>query len=256
MRHATLYLVGTAGCGKSCLAAAFASWMETEGYKAGLVNLDPGAERLPYEPDFDVREWVSLEGVMAEHDLGPNGAQVAAADIIALNSGSLAEELAGIDCDYMLVDTPGQLELFAFRSSSRVLVDRLGRERAALAFLFDPNLVRAPSGFASAHLLASTVELRLSLPTFSFLSKCDLLEDDELEVIQAWGREPSSLISALEDEAATPQTQLSVELMRALEGAGICRELCATSAETRLGMEDIYSHIQLAFGGGEDLEKR
>jgi ribosomal protein S18 acetylase RimI-like enzyme len=28
------------------------------------VNLDPGAENLPYEPDVDIRDWISLEEVI------------------------------------------------------------------------------------------------------------------------------------------------------------------------------------------------
>ena len=251
-----LYLVGTAGCGKSCLASALASWMQGEGYNPALVNLDPGAEGLPYEPTIDIREWVSVQGMMAEHGLGPNGAQLAAADLLALNMAGIVDAVESIDADYFIVDTPGQIELFAFRSSSRIIVDAFGRERAALAFLFDPNLVRQPTGFVSAQMLAATVEFRLGLPTLNVLGKSDLLSAEEMELVNDWASEPVSLISALDAEPGAPHLPLTNELVKVLESLGMSRKLIATSSEAGEGMSDIYSAIQQIFDGGEDLERK
>ena len=37
------------------------------------MNLDPAAEDFAYEPDLDIKELISLEDVMEEMGLGPNG---------------------------------------------------------------------------------------------------------------------------------------------------------------------------------------
>ena len=37
------------------------------------MNLDPAAEEMLYEPSVDIRELISLEDVMEELELGPNG---------------------------------------------------------------------------------------------------------------------------------------------------------------------------------------
>ena len=37
------------------------------------VNLDPAAEDFTYEPDLDIKDLISLEDVMEEMGLGPNG---------------------------------------------------------------------------------------------------------------------------------------------------------------------------------------
>jgi len=37
------------------------------------VNLDPAAEDFAYEPDLDIKDFISLEDVMEEMGLGPNG---------------------------------------------------------------------------------------------------------------------------------------------------------------------------------------
>lgn len=80
-----IYFIGTAGSGKSTLAHNFNQWMKLRGLDTIIVNLDPGAENLPYEPDVDIRDWISLEDVMKTYELGPNGAQIACADMIALD---------------------------------------------------------------------------------------------------------------------------------------------------------------------------
>ncbi len=46
-----LYLIGTAGSGKSTLAHTFKQWTNVHGIDSVVVNLDPGAENLPYSPD-------------------------------------------------------------------------------------------------------------------------------------------------------------------------------------------------------------
>src|SRR5206468_340708 len=90
------------------------------------------------------------EEVMAEQGLGPNGAQVAAADMAAMNAKELADVLETFETNYNLIDTPGQIELFTFRASGPVLIDAFGREESALIYLNDPALVKSPSGFISS----------------------------------------------------------------------------------------------------------
>lgn len=43
------------------------------GRETVIVNLDPGNDLLPYECAVDVMELISLEDVMNEFELGPNG---------------------------------------------------------------------------------------------------------------------------------------------------------------------------------------
>src|SRR5437870_4485008 len=159
-----LYFLGTAGSGKSTMVYAFQLWMNSQGLDCVTVNLDPGAEALQYSPDLDVRDYVNLEEVMAEQGLGPNGAQVAAADMAAMNAKELADVLETFETNYVLIDTPGQIELFTFRASGPVLIDAFGRADSALVYLNDPALVKTASGFISSVLLNATVQFRHGLP--------------------------------------------------------------------------------------------
>jgi GTPase SAR1 family protein len=251
-----LYFAGTAGCGKSTLTATFQRWMRTEGYDAITVNLDPGVDSVPYEPDVDIRDWIRLSEVMAEYDLGPNGAQILAADMMALNVTEVVDVVNGFDTDYVLIDTPGQLELFAFRQSSRVILDAFGRESSVIAFLLDPVIAKNPNGFVTSLMLSVTAQFRLNVAMISLLAKSDLLSDPERESIDRWSMDRYSLWSDLCDEAANdPQTQVSLELLQALETVGSAGSLGFVSSETLEGVPGIYSAVQQVLQGGEDIDE-
>src|SRR5688500_4881086 len=146
-------VVATAGAGKSTLVSAYDRWAKQHGISTIIVNLDPGAEKLPYTPDVDIRDWVKISEIMEENGLGPNGAQVAAADMIALNLGEVQEEIAMFRADQVLIDTPGQIELFVFRASGKHIVESLNPGRSVVCYLMDPFLARTAQGFASQLML-------------------------------------------------------------------------------------------------------
>jgi GTPase SAR1 family protein len=250
-----LYFVGTAGCGKSTLTNAFQLWLNNQGYDAITVNLDPGADSLLYAPDVDVRDWVKLNEIMVEYGLGPNGAQIAAADMMALNVKEISQVIEGFDTDYVLIDTPGQIELFTFRQSSRVLLDELSGERGMLAFLFDPAVAKTANGYVSSLMLAATVHFRLPVPMMSLLSKVDSLSEAERERVALWSRDFYALFSSLLDESSEAQTQASIEFLQALETVGAGRPVLPVSSDTGEGMEEIYSAAQMVFEGGEDVDR-
>ncbi|MEK6851087.1 MAG: ATP/GTP-binding protein, partial [Candidatus Thermoplasmatota archaeon] len=164
--------------------------------------------------------------------LGPNGAQVLAADLLALNTKEVADVLETFDTGYFLIDTPGQMELFTFRESSRIVIDAFGREDSALVYLNDPALVKQPSGLVSSLLLVATTQFRHSLPFVNVLSKADLLTPEELEQVVKWSLAPFALYDALVRAEMTPKTVLDVSFFESLEAIGVFRRLVPVSAET------------------------
>ncbi len=249
-----IYMVGTAGCGKSTLTNEFKLWMEINGFQGITVNLDPGAEQLPYQPDIDIRDWLSLADVMSEYGLGPNGAQIACADMMALNAPDLREVMDTYEGHYFLMDTPGQIELFAFRRSSRELVSTLGASESLMVYLFDPILSKQPTGFVSLLLMAVTTQVRFDMPYLPVLSKSDLLTGTELEDIMGWAGDTSSLESVLR-EGNIRNCYASIELVKGLnEIINEGMEIIPVSSRERSGMEDIYTGVQSIFFGCDDLE--
>jgi hypothetical protein len=248
-----IYFIGTAGSGKSSLVWAFKDWMTLQGLDCITVNLDPGAEFIPYEPDVDIRDWVRVEEVMKEYSLGPNGAQIVCADMMALNAKELADVIEKFKVPYVLIDTPGQMELFSFRQSSQVIVDALGSEDSFLVFLSDPALAKTPNGFVSTLMLCATVQFRFSIPFLNVLSKADTLEERQLQQLEDWAGEPDALYAALTEEDFSARNVQSIEFLRAMESVGVYRELTPVSSEAPSGIEDIYNAVQQSMEGGEDL---
>ncbi|MBQ5447988.1 MAG: ATP/GTP-binding protein [Candidatus Methanomethylophilus sp.] len=250
-----VYFVGTAGSGKSTMVGAFKKWLDDNEIDSIIINLDPGAEKLPYVPDIDIREWINLEDVMSQCGLGPNGAQIAAADLMAVNIDKISNILDTYDVDYVLIDTPGQLELFAFRESSQVVVKALGKERSLMVYLSDPTLYRSANGFVSTMTLASLVQFRMNMPIINLLSKADVLKENEIDRILDWYNNPDSLYGCLLDEDKDPESVIGMELFRALEDTGVFGEMRSVSSETGVGLPEIYAAVQLQFHGGDDSGK-
>lgn len=251
-----VYFIGTAGSGKSSLVQAFSEWLDVNGISSIIVNLDPGADFIPYEADVDIRDWIHLDEIMAEYSLGPNGAQIVASDLMAVNAKEWVPVIKSMESDYCLIDTPGQMELFAFRQSSNALVEELGREDSILVFLSDPTLARTPNGFISDMMLCGITQFRFSLPILNVLSKSDLLKEEELEELSIWSRDAYALYNALTEKDMSSQAIISAEFLKAMENVGMYKELTPVSAMEGTGMEDIYNAVQQYFEGGEDAGSR
>ena len=65
--------MGPAGVGKSTFCNSMIAYMQSMGRRAHIVNLDPAANPTEYEFTIDVKDLISLQDVMEEMELGPNG---------------------------------------------------------------------------------------------------------------------------------------------------------------------------------------
>ncbi|HUR61112.1 MAG TPA: ATP/GTP-binding protein [Candidatus Thermoplasmatota archaeon] len=248
----TVYFVGTAGAGKSTLVAAYDRWAKQHGIRTVLVNLDPGAEKLPYTPDVDIREWIKISDIMEEHGLGPNGAQVAAADMIAMNLDEVKEEIDGFRADQVLVDTPGQIELFVFRQSGKHIVESLNPERSLIAYLMDPFLARTATGFTSQLMLGCTTLFRFHQPMVFVLSKADRIDAGSLVTIRGWAADPTSLESDVLAEEPTMSTEFAAQVTRMLDTLKLDNVLLPVSGTVGDGLDDLYTLLQGAIGQSEE----
>ena len=117
------------------------------------LNLDPGSYKLPYEPDVDVRDYVEVNTLMDKYNLGPNGSLIMASDLIATRLDEIQTEVNELNPDYVIIDTPGQIELFAFRASGPYFVTNFQADNKASIFVFDGMLISSPVNFISISLL-------------------------------------------------------------------------------------------------------
>lgn len=254
--NATLFVVGPAGSGKSTFTGAFQEWMRNNEYEAITVNIDPGAEFLPYVPDVDVRNYIQLQEIMEEYELGPNGAQILASDLIANQIDEIRGEIDDFDADYIIVDTPGQLELFAFRTSSEFLIEHISEKRGYIAFLMDPMVAISPSGYVSLLTLSASVFFRFYTPFINVVNKIDLLNDSDISKLKLWSSDPEALYDDLRNEKPDMNSIYLLEILKSLQSIGISGKTAFVSSKELKGMEEIYTNVQMVYSGGEDLEKR
>lgn len=174
----TLLVMGPAGSGKTSFSHSFGKWLEGESYRVCYVNLDPGAELVPFEPSFDVREIVTTKAVMEQNGLGPNGALIKAAEIIEGNIGQIFHKMKPFRADYLIVDTPGQMEIFLFRKLGAMFCDGI-EGRKACAFIIDPSSLPKKSDMIALKLLNLVIELRLGIPSIELINKIDMFGNNE-----------------------------------------------------------------------------
>ena len=248
------FIVGTAGSGKSLLTSSLEKWLVGSDLSVTVVNLDPGVDSPPYTSDVDIREYVDYGEVMSSFGLGPNGALVASLDMAISHVNDLRDEIIDTDRDYVLVDCPGQMELFAYRNSGPLMVSSLRGDDPALSlYLLDSNIARTPTGYLSSTLLGISISIRFGLPQLNVLSKPDILTELELEEIVEWGTEIYTLEEALDasDEGLSREFSRSIlEMLRTLDTA---TGNVPVSAKEMTGIDGLYGEMQRIFSGGDNL---
>lgn len=250
----SLFVTGPAGTGKSTFCATMKDWLLMQGYDAAVVNLDPGADFIPYEAEIDVRDIVSISDVMEKYSLGPNGAQVVAADLIVENVEEITSRMEEFSDYYFIFDTPGQIELFSFRPGSRILVEKIAAGKSMLAFLADGILAQSASGYISQKMLYGSVMSRFFQPMMFVINKTDLLEPESLDRIRQWESAPDILEDAFLRESTQMLKDYYQAVVRSFTEISLISKLFMTSSQDMEGFEDIYSEMSLFFRGGEDVD--
>jgi len=248
------FLVGTAGSGKSMLTASLEKWLINADVSVTVVNLDPGVEDPPYTSDVDIREYVDYGEVMNSFGLGPNGALVASLDMAIGHVDDLRDEILDTGRDYILVDCPGQMELFAYRSSGPLMVSNLrGQDPSLSLYLLDSNIARTPTGYLSSMLLGLSIHMRFGLPQLNLLSKPDILMEEQIEEIVSWSTDSYLLEDSLDELSDGLVREYSGAVLRMLNDIGGESSLLPVSAKLMSGMEPLYGEMQRIFLGGDNL---
>lgn len=118
-------VIGPPGSGKSTYCDGMQQFMAAIERPCSVVNLDPANDRAAYRPALDVRDLVTIDEIMEQEALGPNGGVLYALEELEQNFEWLQAGLAELGDDYILFDCPGQVELFTHHSSLRNIFFRL-----------------------------------------------------------------------------------------------------------------------------------
>ena len=249
----SVFVSGTAGSGKSLLTSKLYDHYTENGAFAAVLNLDPGVESLPYTCDIDVRDHIDILSIMRQYDLGPNGALVMASDLIASKIDDIRTEVDAVNPDYLIVDTPGQIELFAYRSSGRFITENISSEQKLNIFLFDGALVTRPTNFVSIALLATTIRLQLGLPTVSVVTKTDII-NTKIKELLGWSTSLSRLEAAIARETDGDTYVLTTSILHGLNVGGFAQGLIPISSVTNQGLANLEAALSRILSMGEERE--
>jgi len=173
-------ITGAPGAGKTTYCDGLTSILKSTKRRYVCINLDPANDLTPFKPDIDIRELISVEYVMKEIGLGPNGALRYCMKTLAKNLKWLLKRLEGYSSSYLIFDMPGQLELYTCDDSMRQIVEQFRKWKWNLCavHLNDSIYASDPGKFISVVLSSLIVMVNLELPQINVLSKVDSIPSD------------------------------------------------------------------------------
>lgn len=224
-----LLITGTAGSGKSTFTRTYADYLRERSEDVKVVNLDPGSDLLS---DWDIRRYVRVEEVQRRNKLGLNGALLRSMEMAVEAVTSHPVPLA----DFVIVDTPGQLEVFLYRDSGSRIADALSeRDEVIILFLMDsPEAVKLEN-FLAFCAQSAVLGLRMMRDLLVLLHKSDLLK--ERSDILSY-TDPHEVLRRLEDKEDAI-LHLSQNLLSYMEYTSIQSRPIMTSSITGEGYDEI-----------------
>lgn len=150
-----------------------------------VINLDPAVTHSPFQSNIDIRDSVNYKKVMEEYNLGPNGGIMTSLNLFATKVDQvlgLLEKRAAPDPEnparkpikHILVDTPGQIEVFVWSASGSILLDSLASSfPTVIAYIIDTPRTSSTSTFMSNMLYACSILYKTKLPMILVFNKTD-----------------------------------------------------------------------------------
>jgi GTPase SAR1 family protein len=247
-----------AGSGKSTLMAQLQRSLENDNgtaepaRKGYCLNLDPATLAVPFGASIDIRDTIDYKQVMKQHNLGPNGAIMTSLNLFATKF----DQVLGIlekrcdDLDYILVDTPGQIEAFTWSASGSIMSESLASAfPTVLVFVVDTvRCASSPNTFMSNMLYACSMLYRTRLPLVVVFNKIDVVPHD---FCVEWMQDYEAFQDALDemqsnDTSAGFYGSLTRSLSLVLDEFYRNLHTCGVSAATGDGMDEFWKSVDAA----------
>lgn len=251
-------VIGPAGSGKSTYCDHLYQHCQAIRRSLMLVNLDPAAEQFSYPVYFDVRELVTLEDVMQEANLGPNGGLLYCMEYLEDNLHDwLGECLESCgEEDYLVFDCPGQIELYSQASVFQALTQYLRQDgwSVCVVYCLDSHFMTEPTKFIAGALQVLSSMVQMELPQVNVLTKVDICENKE-ELQELLIPSAADLAASVADNMPPRFRRMSSVIATLLDEFSLVSfvPLDITDEDS---IAEVLGHIDMAIQHGEDAEPR
>ncbi|GAA5883668.1 hypothetical protein JCM1840_007031 [Sporobolomyces johnsonii] len=176
-RATAMIVIGMAGSGKTTFMQRVNSYLHSRGQPPYVLNLDPAVMHLPFDANIDIRDTVDYQEVMKQYNLGPNGGIMTALNLFTTKFDQVLShvENRANSVDYVLLDTPGQIEIFTWSASGSIITDALASALpTVVVYIIDTPRTTAPATFMSNMLYACSILYKTRLPFLLVFNKTDV----------------------------------------------------------------------------------
>ncbi len=250
-----IIITGLAGSGKTMLSLSILEWYRNIKQDIAILNLDPGVLNLPYKPDIDIREFINIWDIMEKYSIGPNSSLILSMDLLLEYVERINSLIRSINPKILLIDTPGQMEVFAYRLSGKFFIDLLDVEEKMMLFVMDGVFASDPRNLISNLLVCASVKLRFELPLILVLNKLDLVPEEREKKLQTWLRNARILYKELSSHYSDEETMFLIKMFRLMKSYHLFTNYIPVSAVTLDNMGLLIQAIsRVLFRGDEYLE--
>uniref|UniRef100_A0A8C0N080 GPN-loop GTPase n=1 Tax=Canis lupus familiaris TaxID=9615 RepID=A0A8C0N080_CANLF len=240
-----LLVLGMAGSGKTTFVQRLTGHLHSRGSPPYVVNLDPAVHEVPFPANIDIRDTVKYKEVMKQYGLGPNGGIVTSLNLFATRFDQVMKfiEKAQNMSKYVLIDTPGQIEVFTWSASGTIITEALASSfPTVVIYVMDTSRSTNPVTFMSNMLYACSILYKTKLPFIVVMNKTDII-DHSFAV--EWMQDFEAFQDALNQET-TYVSNLTRSMSLVLDEFYSSLKVVGVSAVLGTGLDELFVQVTSA----------